>query len=591
MRRNPFSLLLNYKARLLFACTLVLLSNLLLILNPLIFRQALYALAPTGVTPQLAAPFFQTWMGSYFHKIYAWVSILLIVTLLSAYLKYHMRFIFLSISREAEYQVRDLLFSRIQMQSSSFFDRHQIGDLVSRLTNDITAYRDSLGPGVMYPAFFVTLIVPAFIALFSISIPLATLSLLPVLMIHVLNILIRVPLFRLSLKVQKQLSELSSMIHEHFSNIRILKSYLVENRALALFKDSCIAFRSLSFKLTCLQGIVLPSINFIIRLTSIALVFLAGTMILKEGAELSLPDFLSFMWIQSYVFSPLMMLGWILPMYQKGRAAYSRLIELYEEPIEVFHQLGGIAHIPPKADIVFNRLTFCYPGQHYRALKEFSLHLQGGTFVGITGPLGAGKSTLFRLLNRDYEVPDDAIHIGGRDIHDYSLDAFREAIVTVEQLPFLFSKTIADNLRFGKQEASPEEIEWGAKQAALHESVLEFSDRYETMVGERGMTLSGGQKQRVAIARAFLVNRSILLLDDVFSAVDAETEMNIFTAMKGSFQGKTVLLITHRVSILSQMDRVIYMLNGEVVEDGAPKELILKEGPYAALAGLQLDEK
>jgi ATP-binding cassette, subfamily B, multidrug efflux pump len=179
------------------------------------------------------------------------------------------------------------------------------------------------------------------------------------------------------------------------------------------------------------------------------------------------------------------------------------------------------------------------------------------------------------------------IAIGGEDIHAYRLDAFQNAMVTVEQVPFLFSKTIADNVRFGKQDATQEELEWVTKQADLHHSILEFPDQYETVVGERGVSLSGGQKQRIAMARAFLVNRSILLLDDIFSAVDAETEKRIFDAMRANFKGKTLLLITHRVSLLEQMDRVIYLMNGKVVEDGPSKELAKKKGPYGALVDLQ----
>lgn len=590
LQTNPFAILLGYKKRVATASVLVLLSNLLIIANPLIFRQALYALTPPYTESSYWSTFFQNLMGRSFHSVYVWALILLAFTLLSAYFKYRMRLIFLSISREVEFEVRDRLFSRIQMQSRSFFDRHQIGDIVSRLTNDITAYRDVLGPGIMYPAFMLTLVFPAFIALFALSVPLATLSLFPIISIYCIHLFTRKDLFDLSLKLQKQLSILSSMAHEHFSGIRIIKSYGIENNTFWLFERLCRAFKVMSFKLSCFQGMILPLITMMTRLTTIGLVLLAGSMIFLWDRALSLPDFLSFMWIQSYIFGPLLMLGWVLPMYQKGIAAYSRLIEMDRESIEVFDQIGVVEHIPDNADITFNHLTFSYPDQRQPALADLNFRLKGGSFIGITGPVGSGKTTLFRLLNRDYEVPRGSILIGDRDIHDYSLNAFRQSIVTVEQLPFLFSQTIAENVRFGNRGASQEEIELVAKRAALHDSIMEFSERYETIVGERGVSLSGGQKQRVAIARAFLVNRSILLLDDIFSALDLETEKLIFDSMKEIFKGKTLLLITHRVSILSQLDRVIYLLNGEVIEDGYPKDLMQNNGPYSALAGLQVYE-
>jgi ATP-binding cassette subfamily B protein len=281
------------------------------------------------------------------------------------------------------------------------------------------------------------------------------------------------------------------------------------------------------------------------------------------------------------------MLAWVLPIYERGRAAYDRLVEIYMEPIEISEGSHLHLHIPPKSEILFKELNFAYPRFSHHALKNINLTIKGGSFVGITGPVGAGKTTLFRLLNREYEIPKGMIFLGGRDIHDYSFEAFSQSIVTVEQIPFLFSKSIAENVSFGKEGATQEELELVAEMADLHDTVLEFPDQYNTVIGERGVTLSGGQKQRLAMARAFLVNRSILLLDDIFSAVDAATEKRIFNAMKMNFIDKTVLMITHRVSILEQMDLVIYMKNGEIVENGSPLDLFNQKGYYRTLFDLQ----
>lgn len=576
----------HYRGRVFLAFLMVLISNILLVFNPLIFRQALLVLDPQTQTTQL--PVFYTYlMGPYIYSIYAWALLLFIVAVISAVLKYYMRFIFISISREVELEVRAKLFDKIQAQSKAFFDRHPIGDLVSRLTNDITAYRDVLGPGLMYPSFSLTLVIPAFIALFSLSPLLALLSFFPVITIYLLNAWTRAPMYKISQQVQASLAEMSTMAQEHFSGIRVIKSYGIEPLTFKRFEQLNRAFSVLNMRFASLQGILLPLLTLITKTTTVLLVMLAGALILLGWSSLNMADFLSFMWIQSYIFGPLLMLGWILPMYHRGKAAYVRLVEIYEEPIDVYERRPALKHIPPQAEIEFRHLTFRYPNASRPAIKDISLSIKSESFVGITGPVGAGKTTLFRLLSREYEVLEGMILIGGRDIHDYSLEAFHQEMVSVEQLPFLFSKTIAENVRFGKQNATQEEIIRVAMQADLHETVLEFPGQYETLVGERGVSLSGGQKQRVAMARAFLVNRSILLLDDIFSAVDAETEQRIFQAMKENFKHKTILLITHRVSILEQLDRVIYMADGRIVEDDSPQELGQRSGPYKALVDLQ----
>ena len=470
----------------------------------------------------------------------------------------------------------------------AFFDRYKIGELLSRLTNDISAYRDVLGPGIMYPIFLVTIIVPGFAALFAISKPLAMISLLPVIFLPITTFVIRGPIYKCAAAVQKVLGKMSGMVQEHFSSIRIIKGYCNENETKQQFKKLSKELLDEELKLSYYQGSLFPFFTFLTKMVTATLVLVAGLVILYQWSELSPADFVSFMWIQSYIFFPVLSLSWLIPVYERGRAAYDRLFEIYQEPIEVLDVPHSKHHIPPKADISIKDLTFTYPLAEYPALENINLEIKGGTFIGFTGPVGSGKTTLFKLLSREYEIPRGTILIDGKDIHDFSLRAFHSEIVTVEQVPFLFSKTVSENVKFGRQHATQEEVEIVARYADLHETVLDFPEQYETIVGERGMTLSGGQKQRVAIARAFLVNRSILLLDDVFSAVDSATEKRIFNAMQKNFGGRTVLLITHRVSILESVDRVIYMDQGKILEDGTHQDLMKKRGHYAALVQLQM---
>lgn len=571
---------------------MVLLSNCLLIANPLVLRQAIAEMGAGANAPA-------GWLGGWFHwllgpvaqTVWPWALLLVCISVVSAVFKYYMRFAFISISRDAERDVRAKLFDKIQQQSMAFYDRHGIGELLSRLTNDIAAYREVLGPGMMYPLFFLTIAVPGLLALASISAPLAAISLVPLLLIPLLNALMRRKVYDASYAAQQGLADLSDMAQEHYSGIRIIKGYVAEASMRSRFDTLGRSLIGLNAKLGCYQGMLFPFFSLLTKLVTVTLVLFSGMIILTAWAHLSVADFISFMWIQSYIFFPVLMLAWVLPIYERGRAAYDRLVEIYNEPVEVQDTAQEPLEIPNQADIVFDRLSFGYPTADRPVFRDFSLSIKGGSFVGITGPVGAGKTTLFRLLNREYEVGRGQIKIGGRDLHDYPLEAFRNQVVTVEQLPFLFSRSIADNVRFGREEATLAEIEIVSQYADLHDTVLGFPEQYDTVVGERGVTLSGGQKQRIAMARAFLVNRSILLLDDVFSAVDAATQRRIFASMQANFTGKTVLLITHRVSVLEAMDRVLYVSNGQVVEDGPPQQLLQREGYYAALAALQADSR
>ncbi|MBA3723108.1 MAG: ABC transporter ATP-binding protein [Parachlamydiaceae bacterium] len=593
MKKNLFSNLLQiisqYRLRLIIATIMIFISNGLLILNPLIFRQALIAVSPQEHPEHtIVNNFFSNFLGNYYSSAIAWTLILLAIAIISAAFKYYMRLIFFAIGREVEMNLREKLFARIQEQSKAFFDRHTVGDLLSRLSNDLTAYRDLLGPGMMFPMFFLSLVIPAIIALFYISPIMTVISIIPIFGVFVVSLWMNKPMLHVSQAVQKMLAEMSTMAHEHFSGIKLIKSYGIEKIMYRLFEGLCSTFNKLNIRFATLQGMFFPALSLIIKIATLAVVIVAGLVILLNwGHQISLADFLSFVWIQSYIFNPLLMFAWVMPMYQRAKASYARLVEVYEEPKEIVEAAHPLKHIPKNANIEFRYLNFSYPTQPRQILKNINLKIDGGSFVGITGPIGSGKTTIFRLLNREYEIPHGTILIGEHDIHQYSLSAFHQQIVTVEQLPFLFSKTIGENIKFGRQDAEMEDIENAARQADLHEDVLEFPLQYDTVVGERGVSLSGGQKQRMAIARAFLVNRSILLLDDIFSAVDAETAKTIFCSLKEKFIGKTVLIITHRVSVLDQMDRVIYMKEGQIVEDGKPEELVKKKGLFSALVDLQ----
>lgn len=555
--QNLIHIISRYKLRVFLGTFLILISNLLLIGNPLILRVAL---------------------TSTDHAPWQWALLLLTVAFVSATLRYFMRVEFSKVSREVERDMRSKVFNKIASQSRAFYDRYGVGELIERLSSDMSAYRDVLGPGLLFPVYFITTVIPGLLALYWISPFMAMLATIPVFMIPILNLIIRKPIYSAAEKVQVQLSKMGNFVQESYAGIRIVKSFAAESFLLNHFSKLCEGLFGVNFKLMTLQGGFFPLLTMVTRIITILLVLTAGLLVLSPA------DFVSFMWIQSYIFFPVIILGWVIPMWQQGRASYDRLHTLYYEPVEV---QGGESEltIPHSTDIIFKHLNFGYPG-FPESLTDINTVIKAGTFVGLTGPTGSGKSTLFKLLNREYEIPVGMIYFGEQEIHDFPLSSFWSQMVSVEQIPFLFSKSIRENVSFGNHLASEEEIYAASKLADLHETVLEFDQGYETLVGERGVMLSGGQKSRIAIARALLVNRSIILLDDIFSALDNKTALNLFEALKKHAQGKTLLIITSKVSILERLDHLIVMIKGRIHEEGTPEQLIAQKGHFYTLKEL-----
>lgn len=533
---NLLAVVKEHRARLVGAALMLLAANILIIMNPILLRVAL----EEG--------------GS----VWKWALVLLAFAFCSSMLRYRMRVEFSLVSRQVEKKARLELFERLQNQSREFHDRHSVGELIERLSGDMGAYRDVVGPGLLFPVFFTTMIIPGVIALFYISPLMGALTLIPLTLIPLLNLIFRKRIYDVSTKVQAELAHMGKYIQESYSGIRIVKSYVAEKTLNGQFAKECAELFWLNFKLMSLQGMFFPLLTIAIKIVSVFLVILAGLLVLSPA------DFASFMWIQSYIFFPLLILGWVIPIWQQGRAAYDRLYSLYEEPIAV---VGGDSdsRIPEKPSVDITGLRFAYPG-YPPLFDDLNIHIEGGSFTAITGPAGSGKSTLFKLLSRDYEVPRGMIAIGGTDIHDYPLEAFWEEVVSVDQIPFLFSKSIRENVRFANKSATDLEVESANDLAALHEEVLDFEKGYDTVIGERGVGLSGGQKSRLAIARAFLVDRSLLLLDDIFAALDETTALKIFEVIEKNYRGKTVVLTTSKLKLLERVDRVIVLKQGKVVE-------------------------
>lgn len=573
--KHLLAVISQYRIRFILAIALVCLSNALLILNPFIFRAAIKNTLEGS----------QDISGAFPIEKFSFVPVLLCIALTSAFLKYRMRIQFVSISRNAEEIFREKLYLKLQSQSRQFFDNHSLGDLINRLSSDISTYREMLGPGLMYPIFALTMMLPAAFSLFFLSKWLFLFSLLPLLVLLLINIASRESLYSLSLSSQQILSKMSVLAEETYSGVRIFKAYDFKKIGERLFSSLGLEHSSLRRKLFLRQGMVHPVFILILQGASASTAFLFSVLSSSSFHAVSTQDFLTFIWLQNYLFMPVMMLGWIFPLYQQGKAAYTRLKDLYEEPIEV-SDTGTKEDLSGRADIFLKNLTFTFSGSHSPSLRDITLTIKEGERIGVAGSVGSGKSTLLKLIQREYDVGENMFFIGKDEVHELKLSALYRLMATCEQIPFLFSDTVSENIRFGREDASKEEIFSVASSVDLHDEIEGFPEKYDTTVGERGHMVSTGQKQRIAVARSLIASKRILILDDIFANVDADKEKKMLERLIEDFKGATIILVTNRVSALEKMDKVIFLQDGKIIEEGSPSLLKTSGGPYSVLYDL-----
>lgn len=572
---NLSRIVLEKRSRFAIAIVLVCMSSGLLVLNPFIFRAAL---------TNAIAGYEGVGAGAAVNTL-SFIPVLLLVSALSAWLKYRMRIEFVALSRDAEEEFREKLYARLQSQSRAFFDNHSIGDLINRLSSDISTYREILGPGIMYPIFALSMMVPAAISLIYLSETLFLFSLLPLCILLMINIVSRESLYTLSISSQEVLSKMSTLADETYSGVRIFKAYDFKKIGEKLFSSLGLKHSILRRKLFVRQGLIHPLFIFLLQGASAATAFLYSYMHTSSLSTLSAQDFLTFIWLQNYLFTPVMMLGWIFSLYQQGKAAYVRLRILYEEPVEV-QDNGSKDRVGERADIMLKNLTFSYAGASHPSIEGVNLRIEEGSHVGIAGAVGSGKSTLLKLLQREYEIGKGMFFIGGVEVHEFKLSALYQLMATCEQIPFLFSDTISENIRFGREDATKEEISSIASSVDLHDEIEGFPEKYDTTVGERGHLVSTGQKQRIAVARSLIASKRILILDDIFANVDASKEKIMLDRLIHDFKGATLIIVTNRISVLDRMDKVVFFQEGRVTEEGSPHDLKNRGGPYTILSEL-----
>lgn len=513
---------------------------------------------------------------------------ILLLAVLRGILMFFMRQTIIVMSRHIEYDQKNEIFRHYQLLDTAFYKTHSTGDMMNRMTEDVSRVRMYTGPAIMYLINLVTLIGFCVVNMLrkDVMLTIYVLAPLPVLAatIYIVNSIIN----RKSERIQALLSDLTTNAQESYSGIRVIKSFVQEKAMLGFFEKNSEAYKKNAIGLAKVEAIYFPSMALMIGISTLVTIFMGGMQALADPTKVGLVvEFVIYINMLTF---PVSAIGWTASMIQRAAASQKRLNEFLQTQPAIADR-KDIQPSPVSGDIVFDDVQFTYPHTGIQALQQFNLHIRKGEKLLILGRTGSGKTTLAQLLLRFYDPVRGHIRIGGRDLRDIPLKTLREQVSYVQQDVFLFSDSVKDNISFGLAEpAGLEAVSEAASFASVHKDILGFDKGYDTTIGERGVTLSGGQKQRISIARALIKKPEIIVFDDCLSAVDAKTEFEIISNLYRYLHDKTALIITHRIFSSFRFDRILVLDNGTLTEMGTHDELMQRNGYYAELYRLQLTE-
>ncbi len=515
------------------------------------------------------------------------VLLLIGVAVLAGFFTFLMRQTIIVTSRLIEFDLKNEIYQQYQRLSLNFYKKNRTGDLMNRISEDVSKVRMYVGPAVMYSMNMIVLLVVGFTQMIRIDVKLTMYTLLPFPLLSIAIFTLSKIIHKRSSIVQEYLSKLTTFNQEFFSGISVVKSYGIEKSIIKGFDEISDKSKEKNIHLQQANALFFPLMVFLIGISNIIVIYIGGQQYINN--EIQIGTIIEFMLYVNILTWPVAVVGWVTSMIQQAEASQLRINEFLQHHPEI--QNHSTAPITLQGKVDFKNVTFTYDDTNITALKNVTFSAEAGETVAILGKTGAGKSTIIELIARLYDTKEGSILMDGNSIETINLNDLRNQIGFVPQDPFLFSETISSNIKFGKEDASKEEIIQAAKDAVVHENIIDFPNGYETILGERGVTLSGGQKQRVSIARAIIKNPKILIFDDCLSAVDTETEERILSNLKKVSKNKTTFIISHRVSSAKNADKIIVLEGGAIIQQGSHNQLINTSGYYKELHDQQLLEK
>jgi ATP-binding cassette subfamily B protein len=522
------------------------------------------------------------------HQLIIYALYIVGSTIIAGLLTFLMRQTLIVMSRHVEFDLKNEVFKHYEVLDQNFYKKNRTGDLMNRISEDVAKVRMYVGPAVMYTINTIIRFTVVIIYMYNVSHKLTLYTLLPLPFLSYIIFKLSVEINKRSTIFQQYLSKVSSYTQEVFSGIRVIKAYSLEKQNQNLIVNLATESKEKSMSLARVQSLFGPLMATLIGISNLIVIYFGGMMYIN-GSIKNIGTIAEFILYVNMLTWPVASIGWVSSLVQEAEASQKRINEFLKIEPEIKNNSSKKSII--RGDIEFKNVSFTYDDTNIMALKNISFEIKKGETLAILGKTGSGKSSILSLITRMYEVKEGTLLMDGQKLDQVNLYDLRNSIGIVPQDAFLFSDSIKNNIKFGKDNASDEEVINAAKRAVVHDNIIQFNQQYETILGERGITLSGGQKQRVSIARALIKNPEILLFDDCLSAIDTETEEKILNNLLEISKDKTTIIVSHRVSSAKNADKIIILEEGKIIQQGSHNQLVRQEGYYKELYYKQLSEK